>query len=130
MVITWVGRRSAAFLLLVGCTPVQPTGDQPPSVRIAAADDASEVAPDQGDRRVITTLQTRDHEITVYGTAQGLRFTVAAAGGTVLAEALSERDFADSFPGLHRRFDSAFADERGPWIDASAEPPPVGLHPH
>ena len=112
-------------MLLVGCTPVQPPRDAPPNVRVDADCDDGEIAGDGRARQVITTLQTRDHEITVYATSEGLRFTIATAGGTVLAESLSKQELKDSFPGLRQRFDSAFAEEGGPWVDASAAPVPV-----
>lgn len=104
------------------CTPIerQPTTNEAVTaepVRIQAAEPAPA-------GRVITTLQTRDHEVTVYAGDVGLRFTVAAAGGVVLAQQLTEVEFARSFPGLFSRYDSAFAGERQ-WIDASTVRTPV-----
>lgn len=116
-----VAKRTAILAVLVGaCTPVEPAG------RVATAS----VEPDGGQGKpeatpsvaahgkVVTTLQTRDHEITVYATEHGPRFTVAAAGGVVLAERLSVDEFEGSFPGLHQRYRSAFAED-GAVIDAS-----------
>lgn len=111
---------TGAWLVMIAvsaCTPIerQPTTSKAATVepvRVQAARSVPEGA-------VITTVQTRDHEVTVYAGQTGLRFTVAAAGGVVLAQQLSEPEFARSFPGLFARYDSAFAGE-SPWIDASA----------
>lgn len=110
---------AGAWLVMIAgaaCTPIerQPTTSKATvePMRVRAAQPVPEGA-------VITTVQTRDHEVTVYAGHAGLRFTVAAAGGVVLAQQLSEPEFARSFPGLFARYDSAFAGE-SPWIDASA----------
>jgi len=58
---------------------------------------------------VITTLITRDHEVTVYASDNGLRFSVALADGALLGRQLDEHEFERSFPALHRRFDATFA---------------------
>lgn len=61
---------------------------------------------------VVMTLQTRDHEVTVYAADPGLSFTVAVAGsGTILAERLDAQAFAQAFPGLHRHLQRAFAED-------------------
>ena len=41
----------------------------------------------------MTTIQTRDHEVTVHAADQGLRFTVSLAGGVLLAHQLTEGEF-------------------------------------
>ena len=69
---------------------------------------------------VITTLVTRDHEVTVYGSDEGLRFSVAQADGARVGRLLSAREFERSFPALHRRFDATFADGEL-WLDASLQ---------
>ena len=111
-----------AAVVLLACTPVDPTSGPASKASVEPAPNHapsdSTVAPRP--RQVVTTLQTRDHEITVYTTPEGPRFTIAAAGGTVLAEQLTTREFRASFPGLHERYDSAFAED-GAVIDASAE---------
>jgi hypothetical protein len=112
---------AGAWLVMIAvsaCTPIE----RQPSTRKGATVDpvCVEAARPVPEGTVITTLQTRDHEVTVYAARAGLRFTVAAAGGIVLAQQLSEIEFAESFPGLHSRYDSAFAGDRS-WIDASAE---------
>jgi hypothetical protein len=123
-------RRAAcagAWLVVIAvsaCTPIE-RGSSP---RKAAS--AESVCPERvrtaPEGSVITTLQTRDHEVTVYAGQVGLRFTVAAAGGVVLASELSEIEFARSFPGLFSRYDSAFAEDAA-WLDASSSrPPPSG----
>lgn len=111
-----VAKRTAILAVLVGaCTPVEPAG----RVATASVEPAEpEATPPVGHGKVVTTLQTRDHEITVYATEHGPRFTVAAAGGVVLAERLSVDEFEGSFPGLHQRYRSAFAED-GAVIDAS-----------
>lgn len=118
---------SGAIAVVGACTPVEPGGD-PSATPQVEPDAPGQVASDDGviddGAKVITTLQTRDHEVTVYATASGPRFTVAAAGGTVLAERLSAQDFQGSFPGLHDRFRSAFAED-GAQLDASATLPIV-----
>ena len=113
------GRRGAWILLgVIACTPVEraatPTAEAPPECT---------VVPDRT-LPVVTTIQTRDHEITVHAGEQGLRFTVSLAGGALLGHLLSEGEFAQSFPGLHQRYRSAFAGDEG-WLDASADAPPT-----
>lgn len=67
---------------------------------------------------VITTLVTRDHEVTVLASDDGLRFTVALADGVLLGHQLTPIEFERSFPALQRRLDAAFAGDE-PWLDAS-----------
>lgn len=115
---------AGAWLVLIAVSACTPIERQPTTRKAATVDPVCVEAARPGpDGNVITTLQTRDHEVTVYAAGAGLRFTVAAAGGVVLAQQLSESEFAESFPGLHSRYDSAFAGERS-WIDASAERSP------
>jgi hypothetical protein len=109
----------AAVVVVAACTPTQRQPRHDPrtadrcdvDVKIAPTDN-------DADRRVITTLQTRDHEVTVYGGSGGLRFTVSV-GETVLAQMLDEHEFSHSFPSLHRHFESAFAQDG--WLDATAD---------
>ena len=112
-----VAKRTAILAILVGaCTPVEPAGRvATASVKPAEVESTPSAVPHG---KVVTTLQTRDHEVTVYATDEGPRFTVAAAGGVVLAERLSVDEFEGSFPGLHQRYRSAFAED-GAVIDAS-----------
>lgn len=110
----------AMCVAAVACTPVEREGRTPDAVE----SDAVRVDPPEPEPPVITILQTRDHEVTVYAADTQLRFTVAASGGVVLATMLDEREFQASFPGLFQRYDRAFAGERGGpgegiWIDAS-----------
>ena len=106
-------------MVLVGvsaCTPLDrgARADATASVK----PHASQVqAPQRPSGHVITTMQARDHEVTIYATAGGTRFTVAASGGVVLAERLTDAEFRDSFPGLHERYESAFAAD-GTQLDA------------
>lgn len=72
---------------------------------------------------MVTTLVTRDHEVTVHASDDGLRFTVALADGGLLGKQLTAREFEHRFPALHRRFDSAFAKDEL-WLDASLEGTP------
>ena len=112
-----VSKRTVVLAVLVGaCTPVEPAG-RVAAASVEPAEPESTPSP-VAHGKVVTTLQTRDHEITVYATEQGPRFTVAAAGGVVLAERLSVDEFEGSFPGLHQRYRSAFAED-GAVIDAS-----------
>lgn len=76
---------------------------------------------------VITTLVTRDHEVTVYASDHGLRFTVALADGGLLGRQLSAHEFEQSFPALHRRFDATFAGD-AQWLDASLDGLPMLEH--
>lgn len=116
-VLTWA--IAACVVGALACTPIE---RQPPEGRARPAEAVRmNAATSVPTGTVITTLQTRDHEVTVYAGQGGLRFTVMAAGGVVLAAQLSEGDFARSFPGLFHRYDSAFAGERV-WVDASVAP--------
>jgi hypothetical protein len=95
------------------CTPREraaPTNDD--ELEPACAAVASEPLP------VITTLITRDHEVTVHASDEGLRFTVALAGGGLLGRQLDAHELERSFPALHQRFDAMFADDAH-WLDAS-----------
>lgn len=106
--------------LVAGCTPTHPRSRDDFRSR---SEGKPLTNPGEIDRNrpVITTLQTRNHEVTVYGGSGGLRFTVAGADGTVLSQMLDVEGFARSFPGLHSHFESAFAGEG--WLDASADAP-------
>jgi hypothetical protein len=113
----------AVVAMLAACTPTQrqPRHD-PRTADRCDVDSTLQAGKARQDRPVITTLQTRNHEVTVYGGQGGLRFTVSV-GETVLAQMLEESDFANSFPGLHRHFESAFAGET--WLDASVDRQPT-----
>ncbi len=115
-VLAAVGATSVAAM---ACTPHERERRSPDAVE----SDAVRVAPPEPELPVITILQTRDHEVTVYAADTELRFTVAASGGVVLATMLDQREFRASFPGLYQRYDRAFAGERvgdgAGWIDAS-----------
>ena len=106
--------RGAVLIAIVSaglaCTPIdrEPKIQRGPVADVAAA---SRVPGEPQVGRVITVLQTRDHEVTVFAGDDGLRFTVNASGGDVLASLLTEPDFARLFPVLYRRYDSAFAGE-------------------
>ena len=107
--------RCAGWLALcLGCTPVErPDPAALPSDECAAPRSAPPLVE-------ITTLRTRDHEVTVYAGDEGLRFTVAQADGALLGRQLSMHEFEQGFPALHQRFDAAFAGDR-PWLDASLD---------
>lgn len=95
-----------------GCTateqPAPPLEDGEPACAAVPAERLPE----------ITTLVTRDHEVTVYASDDGLRFSVALADGALLGRQLSAYEFEQSFPALHRRFDATFAGD-AQWLDAS-----------
>ena len=81
------------------CTPrdhAAPTDDD--ALEPACAAVTSEPLP------VITTLITRDHEVTVHASDEGLRFTVALAGCGLLGRQLDAHELDRSFPSLHQRF--------------------------
>lgn len=69
---------------------------------------------------VITTLVTRDHELTVYASDDGLRFAVARSDGSTVGPLLTATELEATFPALHRRFDATFANDAR-WLDASLE---------
>lgn len=98
------------LLVFPGCTPRVHTDDEP----------TTECAPSMRPLPVITTLVTREHEVTVHAGGDGLRFTVALADGALLGHQLSAREFERGFPTLHRRFDAAFAGDEL-WLDASLD---------
>ncbi|MEM9455785.1 MAG: hypothetical protein AAGF11_16515 [Myxococcota bacterium] len=118
------GWRWGSWILLglVGCTPVEPANAPVPET----ATPECTVVPDRNALPVVTTIQTRDHEITVHAGDNGLRFTVALAGGVVLGHQITEGEFQQSFPGLHQRFSSAFAGDEA-WLDASVSSPSHAL---
>lgn len=109
---------------MVGCTPVEPADAPAPAPKTATHE--CTVVPDRDALPVVTTIQTRDHEITVHASDHGLRFTVSLAGGVVLGHQLTEGEFEQSFPGLHQRFSSAFAGDEA-WLDARVTSPPHAL---
>lgn len=136
----WGRYGSWILLALVGCTPVERAAAPAPEAatsECAALSDRAAV-PDRAALSnraalpVVTTVQTRDHEITVHASNDGLRFTVSLAGGVLLGHQLTEDEFEQSFPGLHQRFSSAFAGDEA-WLDASVDAragtPPGVLHP-
>lgn len=114
----WGRCGSWVLLVVVSCTPV----DRAAAPAHEAATPECTVAPDYDTLPVITTVQTRDHEITVHAGDDGLRFTVSLAGGVLLEHQLTEVEFERSFPGLHQRFSSAFAGDEA-WLDASINAP-------
>jgi hypothetical protein len=102
---------TAALVLSAGCTPTGRSHAQCGQTSDSRSATAPTATPDERGL-VLMTLQTRNHEVTVYGGGRDLRFTVMAHGsGAVLAERIDELEFARSFPGIHRHFRSAFADE-------------------
>jgi hypothetical protein len=113
----WIGL-GLMLAAVTGCT-----SSELPSV--AGHDEAPECAPTPAPAErplpVITTLRTRDHEVTVYASDEGLRFSVALADGALLGRQLSADELARSFPELRRRFDATFAGERL-GLDASLDP--------
>jgi hypothetical protein len=122
----WIGLGSI-LAAVAGCTsPALPSVARQAD---AAPECAPTLAPVERPLPVITTLRTRDHELTVYASDEGLRFTVTLADGAVLGRQLGADELARSFPELHRRFDATFADERL-GLDASVDPallvPPGG----
>lgn len=111
---------AATLLVALACTPVERA--QPGHV--AATDEvacAAEPTVADPTARVIATLQTRDHEVMIASGASGVRFTISAVDGTVLAERLTETEFEHGFPALFQRYDAAFAEDRAGWVDASAD---------
>jgi hypothetical protein len=113
----------ASVALALACTPID---RQPQGQRVATVQPVR-VAADRGAMHgpVITVLQTRDHEVTVYGGDSGLRFTVTNADGDRLATQIAEDVLARSFPGLYRTLETAFAGdtafaEESLELDASA----------
>ncbi len=104
---------------VASCTPVERTTTM---VAEANAPECT-VTPDRSPPLpVVTILQTRDHEVTVHAGPDGLRFTVSLAGGVLLGHQLTKQEFEHSFPGLHQRYDSAFAGDDA-WLDASVDVP-------
>jgi hypothetical protein len=102
--------------MVAGCAP----WEQPaPEAHQAPAEECS-AARDERPLPVITTLITRDHEVTVFASDEGLRFTVALADGALLGRRLDASEFERSFPALQRRFDATFADNEL-WLDASLQ---------
>ncbi len=98
---------------LVACTPTRARdgGERCQSDAIARPRTVPAEAPTEA--RVLMTLTTRDHEVTVYSQRGDLRFTVALAGGSLLADRLAPAEFAQSFPTLFENFNEAFADDYG-----------------
>lgn len=103
-----------------GCTPWEPPAPAQ-AIQPAPAAECSPVRA-QPPLSVITTLITRDHEVTVYASDDGLRFSVALADGALLGRQLDAYEFERSFPALHRRFDATFAGDEL-WLDASVQVP-------
>jgi hypothetical protein len=106
-----------------GCTPWEPPAPATQPAQPASVAECSAVREEP--LPVITTLITRDHEVTVYASDEGLRFSVALADGALLGRQLDAYEFEQSFPALHRRLDATFAgDELG--LDASLQVPARG----
>jgi hypothetical protein len=107
---------SSSLGAVLACTPWE---------HPAAADERSDPActptSPEAQLPVITTLITRDHEVTVYASDDGLRFTVKLADGSLLGRRLTAHELEQSFPALRRRFDASFAGEEL-WLDASWTP--------
>lgn len=98
---------------LVACTPTRArdAGEHCEPDPTVLADREQADAPAHA--RVLMTLTTRDHEVTVYSQRGDLRFTVALAGGTLLGDRLDPTEFARSFPTLFENFQNAFAEDYG-----------------
>lgn len=105
-------------LAALGCTSGHASGEQP-APALEELDPACAAVPAER-LPVITTLVTRDHEVTVHASDDGLRFSVALADGALLGRQLSAHEFEQSFPALHRRFDATFAGD-SQWLDASLD---------
>jgi hypothetical protein len=113
-----VTRASAAMLIVCACTPTRPADTE----RRTADEHVRVAVTAKADLPVITTMRTRDREVVVFASADGLRFTVRDSQGDVLAERVDRSGFAAAFPILGEHFDTAFAGETL-WLDASIEPP-------
>lgn len=101
----------------LGCT----SRERPaPSVDDVEQPECTPTSPAQHPLPVITTLVTRDHEITVYASDDGLRFSVALADGALVGRMLTATELEQRFPALHRRFDATFAGD-AQWLDASLD---------
>jgi hypothetical protein len=98
-----------ALCCTLSCAPTGAGGREAPARESAPASAVVTVAP--VDLPAITTLRTRRHELTIYAADDGLRFSVADAGGSKLGELLTENELKLRFPTLHDHFASAFAGE-------------------
>jgi hypothetical protein len=112
------GPASAVVLLACACTPTRPMENA--RERSSTVDDHVRVTANATttDLPVITTMRTRDREVVVFASSNGLRFTVRDDSGEVLAERFSHAMFLAAFPTLGQHFDTAFAGETT-WLDAS-----------
>jgi hypothetical protein len=107
--------------IALGCTPRERAAPSPTSE--LGELDTPACAPMRHARSslpAITTLVTRDHELTVYASDDGLRFSVARSDGSTLGHMLTATELEQTFPALHRRFDATFAGDAR-WLDASLE---------
>lgn len=108
-----IGRRLTGFCvvaLLAACTSEQResicASPERPLPRVTMVPDVRPLP-----EEIIVTLRTRDHDVTVYTSEHGVRFSVRhAENHTIVATGLDERMFARDFPGLHRHFERAVAD--------------------
>ncbi len=79
-------------------TAAKPAPDTTPGVPPAAAQSSSAT--------VIVVLETRNHKVHLVA---GNRYTIEDADGKQLASNLTDREFADRFPDLHRATKEALA---------------------
>jgi hypothetical protein len=101
--------RLLALVLLMSCAPTGGSAREAGERDSAPSSNVVTVAP--VDLPAITTLRTRNHELTVYAAHDGLRFSVAQVDGTKLGDLLTQNELASRFPALHEHFSRAFAGE-------------------
>ena len=112
-------------LALLGCSgsssnAVPPHNEgalAPSSAPASAMDEASTPAatPAAPTGAVLGHVEFQDHEVTIYSSAAGPRYTLVNEAGATVAQHLSEDQFAARFPELFRAFETANAR-----LDASA----------
>jgi hypothetical protein len=104
----------------VGAPAPSPSDTQPVAAPAAKADAPS--------GKSLGHLQTRDHKLTLFASPAGLRVTVRAHDGTVLADRVDVEDLRDTQPALYQLCRSALAAGSG-YLDATLDRRPASADP-
>lgn len=113
-------------LFACGSTAVPSPAPSPSDTKAVTAPSRTKTEAPSG--KSLGHLQTRDHKLTLFASPAGLRVTVRAHDGTVLADRVDVEDLRDTQPALYQLCRSALAAGSG-YLDATLDHRPAPADP-